>query len=338
MDNILVIQTAFIGDAVLTLPLIQQIKLKYPNSSLDVLAIPSSKEIFENSPYVNNVFIYDKRNTEKGIRALLKLGKKLKGNKYTLLFSPHRSFRSSVLVMLSGVKETYGFDNSSLKYVYRNIITYNIEEHEVLRNLRLISFDEKEDDWRKLPILSIPQTTKEKVNEFLKLNNIDKFICVAPGTVWETKKYPTDYFVKIVKYFSDRDYNVIITGSKNEKELCEKFIAINKNVINVAGTFTIPETIELIGYAKLLICNDSAPTHFGMIKDIKVLTLYCSTVAEFGFYPYNSKSKYLSYDNLKCKPCGIHGFTDCPIKTFECGINLSPEIVIEEAKKLLNDF
>ena len=75
-----------------------------------------------------------------------------------------------------------------------------------------------------------------------------------------------------------------------------------------------------------------------MVNDIKVLTLYCSTVAEFGFYPYNSKSKYLSFDNLKCKPCGIHGFKECPINTFDCGNKLKPEIVIEEAEKLLNVF
>ena len=51
-----------------------------------------------------------------------------------------------------------------------------------------------------------------------------------------------------------------------------------------------------------------------------VLTIYCSTVPEFGFYPYNKKSSYISFNDLNCKPCGIHGYEKCPIKSFDCGI------------------
>jgi heptosyltransferase-2 len=338
MNKILVIQTAFLGDAVLTLPLIQEIKNKYPNYLIDVLAIPNTKEIFENSPFVNKVLVYDKRSEDRGIFALLKLGNKLKKEKYNLIFSPHRSFRTAILVLLSNVEQSIGFDNSSLKYVYKTIIKYNIKEHEVLRNLRLINFDEKKDFRNYLPILNIPESAKDKVNNYLSQNSIKNFICVAPGSVWETKKYPINYYYEIIKYFINKGYDIILTGSKNERELCDKFLEISPKVKSTAGYFSIIETIELFGKSKLLICNDSAPTHFGMVKDIKVLTLYCSTVAEFGFYPYNSKSKYLSYDNLKCKPCGIHGFDKCPINTFDCGNKLKPEIVIKEAEKLLDDF
>ena len=85
-----------------------------------------------------------------------------------------------------------------------------------------------------------------------------------------------------------------------------------------------------------LICNDSAPTHMGMCADISVLTLYCSTVPEFGFYPYNEKSTYLSLPDLECKPCGIHGHNECPIASFECGVKLSPDLVIKTLQELIN--
>lgn len=339
MTKILVIQTAFIGDAVLTLPMIKELKQKEDNCLIDVLTIPTTNEIFENSPYVNKVLIYDKRQKDKGLKALLKLGKELKNNNYDILYSPHRSFRTSILVLLSGVRETYGFDNSSLKHVYKNLIKYNIKDHEVLRNLKLIGFKESTASWKILPELIVKKNTKEKINDYLNSNGIDSFICIAPGTVWETKKYPTEYYKTIAAELIKKGYKIIISGSKNEEDICNAILGIsNENIFSVAGKLSISETIELIGRAKLLICNDSAPTHFGMVNDIKVLTLYCSTVAEFGFYPYNSKSKYLSFDNLKCKPCGIHGFKECPINTFDCGIKLKPKIVIEEAEKLLNVF
>ena len=102
-----------------------------------------------------------------------------------------------------------------------------------------------------------------------------------------------------------------------------------------AGDFSLIYTIELLKNTSLLICNDSAPTHLGMCADIPVLTIYCSTVPQFGFYPYNKKSDFISYDNLFCKPCGIHGFNKCPLDTFDCAKLLLPNLVIEKAEKLL---
>ncbi len=336
-NKILVIQTAFIGDAVLTLPLIEQICIKYNNPIIHVLAIPNTQEIFNNSPYVNKVIVYDKRNKDKGIWGIIKLSKLLKKENYTLIISPHRSFRTSILVMLTNVKNSIGFDNASFNYVYKKIVKYNKNEHEVLRNLRLIDFNPNEENWRIIPKQSVSKEVKEKVNNFLLEHQIKNFICIAPGSVWQTKMYPLEYYIEIAKHFAKKGYKVIILGSKSEQELCSKFISKeNENIINSAGVFSIPEVIELIGKSSLLICNDSAPTHFGMINDVKVLTVYCSTVAEFGFYPYNSKSKYLSYDNLTCKPCGIHGHKECPIKTFDCGYKLLPSIIIKQAEELID--
>ncbi len=75
----------------------------------------------------------------------------------------------------------------------------------------------------------------------------------------------------------------------------------------------------------------------GMTADIKVLTIYCSTVADFGFYPYNLASRFISYDDLDCKPCGIHGYNNCPIKTFDCGLKLVPKTIIKTMEEMLND-
>ena len=89
--------------------------------------------------------------------------------------------------------------------------------------------------------------------------------------------------------------------------------------------------------SKLLITNDSAPTHMAMAADIPALTIFCSTSKDFGFYPYDTGSSFLSYDDLSCKPCGIHGYDKCPIGTFECGYSLKPGLVIRKLEEMLND-
>jgi len=336
MGKILVIQTAFIGDSILTLPMIQKLKEMFPESLIDVLAIPNTKEIFSASPYVNDVIVLDKKNVHKSLTALWKLGKEIKLKRYVKIYSPHRSFRTAFIVMQSGVKETFGFSNSSLMHVYKNLIEYKYNHHEVQRNLALIGYN---NDWKILPEIEIPLSAKERVNNFINENKINtKTAAIAPGSIWNTKKYPLECYIAVIKFLIKESFVVLLVGGLNDKSLCEEVAKkFDRQVISTAGNFNLLESIELLKRTKIIVTNDSAPAHLGICANIPVLTLYCSTVADFGFFPYSKKSSYLSFDDLKCKPCGIHGYDKCPLGHFACGYNLKPERVILKVKEMLND-
>jgi heptosyltransferase-2 len=338
MERILVIQTAYLGDAILTLPMIQKLDEMYPMSEIDVLAIPSTKEIFTASPYINEILVIDKKGKEKSVFALFNYAGDLRDRKYTRIFSPHRSLRTSLIVMQSGVKETTGFDNSAFKHVYKNLVVYKGYHHEVQRNLDLIGYSYRADEWRVLPEVKIPVSAKEKVEILLRKSSINGgFYAVAPGSVWETKRYPEEYFIEVIKFLTGTGKPVFLIGGKKEKDLCEKIASVFPgNVFSAAGRLSITETIFLLGKSSLLISNDSAPVHMAMAVDVPVLVLYCSTVPDFGFYPYNYKSSYLSYSDLSCKPCGLHGYKGCPLDHFECGKRLHPSEVITKIKEMIN--
>ncbi len=334
--RMLVIQTAFLGDAILTLPLIQAIKSKFPAAQIDVLAIPLTKNVFEHSPFVNNVFVLDKKGKEKSFFKTLAFAFKLRKNKYDKIFSPHRSFRTSLIVKILSASESIGFDNAAWKGVYSKVVHYRQDVHEVARNLSLLDEDFlKEGNWEIQPFVKEDEKVKAKVEEFLSQLPTTKIAAVAPGSVWETKKYPIQYFKEVVKFLLEQGYTVLMIGGQNDFELCESFRELSKEkVINSAGKFSPVETISLLRHCEFVISNDSAPTHMGQAAGIKTLTIYTSTVPQFGFYPYLEGSTYLSYDNLDCKPCGIHGRKECPIKTFDCGFLLKPSVVIEKIKSL----
>jgi heptosyltransferase-2 len=337
-ERILVIQTAFIGDAILTLPMIERLKQLHPDYEIDVLTIPKTEEIFAAAEYVDNVIIMDKKGKHKGFWALNKFVQEIKQNDYSKIYSPHRSFRSAYIALKLGVRDSYGFDNSSLKYVYNNLITYNRQHHEVQRNMELISNDFENDDWKIKPKINFSEEVKRTVNEIMSANQIvEDFIAIAPGSVWETKRYPKEYYIELIKLLINKKEIVILIGSNEDKMLCDEVSSdMGSSVKNLAGEFSIVESIWFLGKAKLLITNDSAPTHFGMCADIPVLTIYCSTVPEFGFYPYNKTSAYVSYNDLDCKPCGIHGYDKCPVRTFDCGKKLSAQKILLEVGKMLN--
>jgi heptosyltransferase-2 len=246
--------------------------------------------------------------------------------------------RTALIVLLSDVKESYGFENSSLKYVYKYLIPYNYQAHDVQRNLDLIGFKYDEKSWKIKPELKVNEKIKENIESFIKVNNLDtNIIAIAPGSIWYTKRYPLEYFKKIISELIKKKYKIILIGGEKDKSICEQLLPGIEDVITTAGRFSLLESIELIKKAKLLISNDSAPTHMGMCANIPVLTLYCSTTFNFGFFPYNEKSSYLSYDDLFCKPCGIHGYDECPLGTFDCGKLLKPETVISKIEDMMDD-
>jgi len=337
-DKILIIQTAFPGDAILTLPMIQLLKNKNEDVLIDVLCIPSTKEIFEASPYVNSAIAMDKKDKHKSVFSLMKFIRTLKKNDYDKIICPHKSLRSAIITIGLGVKDTIGFENSTLMYAFKKVVKYNPEDHEVKRNLSLIDFENLNGDWKILPEIKINDDIKKKVSELLNGINRQKLIAFAPGSVWETKKYPKEYYAKIISQFISSGYNIVLIGGEEDKILCNDLKNNLSNVINSAGLLSLVESIELLKNSKFLICNDSAPTHLGMCADIPVLTIYCSTVPGFGFYPYNEKSGYVSYDDLNCKPCGIHGHDACPLGTFVCAKYLEPDLVIKEAEKLIRQY
>ena len=238
-ENILFIQTAFPGDAILTLPALKKLKELFPNSSLDVLCIPATREIFEASPSVDNSIVIDKKDKHKSLLSTYKFVKQLKQNNYTRIYSAHRSLRTSLIVLLLEVRETFGFDKSTLFHVYKNLVSYDSTRHEVQRNFDLVGFKYDDDNWKIVPEINSNEHSIEKVNEFIKQNElIDGFIAIAPASVWNTKKYPSEYFEVICKHFADRKIKVVLIGGENDRITSEQISSkFSGNVINSTGIF-----------------------------------------------------------------------------------------------------
>jgi len=332
----LVVQTAFPGDSILTLPFIQELRRLDPEGQIDIVCSPVCQEIFEVSPSVSNVIPFDKRGEYKGFRGLAKFAARLKETGYSAIYSLHRSFRTTILVTLAGGDESIGFNTASFSFLYDKKIPYVFSDHEVKRNLNMI-MDYPGDKWKIYPELAVSEEQRQKVMGFIEATGSGKIILISPGSVWETKRYPSKSYAEIASGLSAAGYKIIISGSSSEKDTGEEIRRIaGDQIINSCGIFSMAETVELMSHSELVITNDSAPTHFAMAAGAPVLTIYCSTVPEFGFYGYSDKSHHLSSD-VSCKPCGIHGHKKCPAGHFECGTKIKAYEVIRKVKEILDD-
>ncbi|MCF8355738.1 MAG: glycosyltransferase family 9 protein, partial [Melioribacteraceae bacterium] len=247
-EKILVIQTAFPGDAILTLPLIEELFKKFNSPLIDVICTPLTQQIFDASEFVNKSIALDKRGKHKSLVEMTRFALKIRNSKYSKIVSPHRSFRTSYIVMLSGVKDSTGFDVSSCSFVYKFKKRYGFDYHEVQRNLSLIDeFYVEGDNWKILPKISSDEKISEKAAGEIIEKGKRGVVAIAPGSVWETKKYPQKYFSEIACNLKKENYSVVLIGGKEDFKLNEEIKSErSSNIFNLAGSLTIVESINFL--------------------------------------------------------------------------------------------
>jgi heptosyltransferase-2 len=341
-NNILVIQTAFIGDAILTLPLIQVLKKNYPHSSIDVVVVPKTVDIFSNHPAISSIIPYDKRGKDNGLIGFWRLWNQLRAKNYDLIVIPHRSIRSALLAWLLKPNVRIGFDRSAGRLLFTKVVQYDPTEHEIDRNLSLLSPLSLRVNKNELPQVYPSAEDVQVVDAVLDsigLNKENHIITVAPGTIWNTKRWPADRFATMCKQLSSECSAVLLVGGKEDSAMCEEIAEMSKakNVFNVAGKLSLLQSAELIKRSHVLISNDSAPMHLAVAVATPVVAIFGATVPEYGFAPRGAHDIVIETKGLKCRPCSIHGGEVCPIKTFECMIAIAPELVLSTVKPFLQE-
>lgn len=339
-NKILVIQTAFIGDAILTLPLIQALKLNYPKSSIDVIVVPRTAEIFTKHPAISKIIQYDKRGNDRGLKGLWQLRNRLNTQNYDLVIVPHRSLRSALLAWLLRPKISIGFDRSAGRWLFKQIVRYNPSAHEIERNLSLLGPLKLSTVANVLPRLYPSNQDINIIDSILieyGLNQYTNILALAPGTIWNTKRWPADRFAAVCEQIASENIAIVLIGGKEDDVLCKEIVRIAqaKNVFTVAGKLSLLQSAELIRRCKVLISNDSAPMHIAVAIGTPVIAIFGATIPQYGFAPRGPHDIVVETNGLKCRPCSIHGGNICPIKTFKCMLAISPEFVVMKAKPFL---
>jgi heptosyltransferase-2 len=330
MKKVLIIQTAFIGDVILTTPLIQSLHVAFPQASIDFLTIPKSLNILENNPYLAEIIIFDKTGRDKGLSGIIRLANLLTKKKYDLCIVPHRSLRSAFLAWRTGAPIRIGFDRSALKSAFSHIITYQYDKHEIERNLSLL---EPLNIPTQLVAPSVYPTPEDRlfVNRFFSdfhLQGSDKPLAVAPGSVWPTKRWPAGYFSSFCQTLDNEGVCTILIGSSEDAGLCQKVISGLNRSYSLAGKLTLRQTYALLTRCSGVLTNDSAPLHLGMAAGIPIFSIFGPTVPAFGFAPFGQNAFIIENKSMTCRPCTVHGGKICPIKTFECMESLKPQTVV----------
>ncbi len=329
MKKILVIQTAFIGDVVLATALLEKLHAHYPEAAIDFLVRKGNEGLLTNHPYLREVLVWNKKESKWGhLYQMLKL---IRNRHYDTVINIQRFAATGLLTAFSGAKLKIGFDKNPLSFLFTKRVKHVISTaseplHEVDRNQQLIaSFT---DDQASRPRLY------PSVNDFdsVKSYKSNPYIIVAPASVWFTKQYPADKWIK----FIDRipaSVKIFLVGAPSDQELCENIRkgTTHPSVHVLAGKLNYLQSAALQRDALMNYVNDSAPMHFASAMNAPVTAVYCSTLPSFGFGPLSDKSYVVEIDHeLDCRPCGLHGRASCPQGHFRCAYEIREEQLLDK--------
>jgi len=316
----LVIQTAFLGDVVLTTPLLTVLAERF--GPVDVVTIPAAAGLLEHHSAVREVIRYDKHGRDRGWRGFLRLARELRRRRYQLVYLPHRSLRSAALALRTGARTRIGFAGSPGAISYTVRVPRPAEGHEVER---LLSLAQLPPGGTAPPVsLGLVPTDHAAAVSWLAAQGIGPdFVALAPGSAWATKRWP--YYGELSARL---ERTSVVVGSDADVPLANAIVAGGAGrAVSAAGALSLRASAALIQRAAVLVTNDSAPLHLATAVGTPVVAVFGPTVPEFGFGPRRQGDLVVGHGELACRPCSKHGPQECPLGHHRCMRELSVEAV-----------
>jgi ADP-heptose:LPS heptosyltransferase len=330
IHQILIIQTAFIGDVVLATGILERLHQAYPHASIDFLVRKGNEGLLKQHPFLRATLVWDKK--EGKWKDWWRLRGLIRGNEYDMVVNVQRFGATGLWTATSGAPIRIGYDKNPFSAFFTHrvphiVSTENSPIHEINRCHALIA-DFVQGDQPAKPRLYPSSEDELAVSPYL---NAGPFITIAPASVWFTKQYPASKWRRFMEHVPMK-YRIFLLGAPGDAALCDE-IALGfspDQVQSLAGKFNFLQSAALMKRAHMNYVNDSAPMHFASSVDAPVTAIYCSTIPAFGFGPLSTQQHIVeSPIPLACRPCGLHGKAACPEGHFRCAMNIQEQQLID---------
>lgn len=331
-QSILVIQTAFLGDAVLTTPLLNTLRTQWPGAAITVLATPETQDVFARNAGVKDVILYDKRGKDKGFGALKRLVQALRARHFDLAILPHRSFKSALMAWAAGIPRRVGFSASQGRWLLTDVVPFEWGVHDVDRNLKLLGALGLSESAPVLQMSPDPAAA-DAVRERLVKAGIrpgDRLVGIHSGSVWPTKRWLPERFAAVAdRLMRELGARVVFVGGPKDRAATEALMAsLSQPALNWVGETSLKELVAVIARCDAFLTNDSGPMHIAVACGVPTTAIFGPTTKELGFFPYGPGHKVIERD-LSCRPCGLHGGKECPLGHFNCMRSISVDDVFK---------
>jgi heptosyltransferase-1 len=366
-QRILLVKLSAMGDVVQTIPVLNKLRRRYPAAQVDWLTTPAIAELLRHNPAIGTVIEFGRDEWAapwrlKPFVSSARLAARLKATQYDLALDLQGQLRSAIFTRATGAAVRIGFDRprrqawqASSRQIpanarrhawqgaregswlaYTNHIPLpNIDIHPVDRYLGvgpMLGLDDGEPDFS----FPIPPAAFVRIDALLDFYGIakTKLIVLAPGTIWETKRWRRDGFAEVARHFLRNGFAVALIGSQSERALCDEVATLAPGAINLCGETTLSELAALLRRSALCVSNDSGPMHLAVALDRPVIGIFGPTDPVWAG-PYRRDGAVLRAD-LPCSPCYLRLLRQCQHR-HACMSEIGAPLAIERAERILRE-
>lgn len=345
IKKILVIRYRFIGDTVLTIPFLRNLRNAYPDAQIDMLVGPVSGDVLLDCPYIDNLIYFDTtrkhkyENTSKKKTGFFDYVSVLRKINYDKAYILKRSFSSAALGFLAGIKERIGFDTENRGFFLTKKVPYTKNKHEVECFLDVLRSDgiPVKDNYLENWVSAQSETKIQSILSNYNLENRQKVMVHATsGNI--NKQWGLDNFAKIIEYLSnEKAIQVFFTGTAKDSEVYDKILSLILTKLqikpaNLCGKLSIQDSTALINKMDFMIGSDSGTLHIAASLNIPVIGIY-GPMNHKKWHAWGEIHKSI-YLNLPCIPCELRIKCD---KDYACLRNITPNMIINELNSLISE-
>ncbi len=338
--RILIVQTSFLGDVVLSTPVFAAIRKHFPDAHVTVMVRPESAAILAGHPAIDEVLVDDKHGATHGWGTWRTI-RQLREHRFDLVVSLHKSFRTAWLLAAARIPRRIGFRESTGWFLFHRTTRRDKSKHEVERNLAILRcLDLEPRDHVAPPYVVCTTATRADFRAMLSARGVEPgrvLIGIAPGSAWATKRWTLEGYAALLRDVQAKlDAVPLLLGAKADMEYARAVQRAAGDIgINLVGQTTLPELVAAIDQCAVLVTNDSAPLHIAVARDTPVVAIFGPTTPSMGFGPFTQRATVVEKD-LSCRPCSRHGGATCPIATHACMKDIGADEVLAALQRHLD--
>lgn len=276
--DILVIRTAYVGDVVMTLPILKPLRDLYPRARIAFLTASGAVDVLKGNPFVDEVIAYDPFwFYPSPASSWPEFINRMRKRTFDLVIETRADIREILLLawpLKATCRVSYGVGGGG--YLLTHCVPYPGLRHKVEYHLdlvRYLGYRGRDLEWG----IYLSPEERQRVREIMERKGIGQpFIAVHPGGRLPLKRWPAKRHAAVSGKLAEKyGMSVVVFGAENERPMVEEMIpAMKRRPISLAGEVSLREMAGILSHASVFLCNDSGPMHIAAAMKTPIVAVF----------------------------------------------------------------
>ena len=278
--RILVIRPDRVGDVVLSLPVINALRHRWPEAYLAMMVHPYTRGVAERNPCLDDVIADDPDDSHRGLAGFLKQVQRLRSRRFDSALMLMPTMRHAWMLFLAGIPRRVGVGRTIYQALTftRSISRGGYEplRHESDYCLDLARAFDAREPFRGT-LIEVEEQERLEARTILDSPEGVPVIGIHPGNGGNAPNWTAERYGALARRLQDRHgAKIVVTGSATEGHLARTILSfLDGPALSLAGRLSLGELIAVIGEMDLLVSSSTGPMHLAGALGVPTVSIFC---------------------------------------------------------------